>query len=215
MIVAGVDEAGRGAAIGPLVVACVSIRARHIPKLVSIGVKDSKLLEYDLRFNLANDIRRYAYQIEYKVVDAKTVDKAVYKHKLNRLELEVMAELLNRVKYDIAIIDSPLRDCSKVVGFISQKVEGHVLATHHADRKFVTVACASIIAKTIRDSLVEKLKKKFGDFGTGYPSDPKTIEFIKRYGRERFSIIRTSWITIKRLFLDQKTLLDFMIDEKV
>ncbi|RLG45453.1 MAG: ribonuclease HII [Thermoproteota archaeon] len=215
MIIAGVDEAGRGAVIGPLVVACVSVRGKYIPKLVSLGVKDSKLLDYDLRFKLANDVRRYAYQIEYKVVDAKTVDKAVYKHKLNRLELTVMAELLNKVKYDIAVIDSPLRDCAKVVSFLSEKVEGRVLAFNYADRKFVTVACASIIAKTIRDGLVEALKEKFGDFGTGYPSDPKTIAFIREHGSEPIPIIRNSWLTVKRLFSVQKTLLDFTVDEKV
>ncbi len=215
MIIAGVDEAGRGAVIGPLIVACVSVRGRHIPKLVGLGVKDSKLLNFDLRFKIANDIRGYARQIEYKVVDAKTIDKAVYRHKLNRLELEVMAELLNKVKYDVAIIDSPLRDCAKVVSFLSERVGGRVLAFNYADRKFVTVACASIIAKTIRDSLVEGLKKRFGDFGTGYPSDPKTIAFIRKHGSGSIPIIRNSWLTIKKLFSVQKTLLDFTVNEKV
>jgi ribonuclease HII len=76
-----------------------------------------------------------------------------------------------------------------------------IISTHHAEDKFPAVAAASIIAKTTRDRIVRELHGEFGDFGSGYPSDPKT----RAYLREILSssnlprIVRRSWKTIHYL----------------
>ncbi|ENN96258.1 ribonuclease HII [Methanocaldococcus villosus KIN24-T80] len=64
------------------------------------------------------------------------------------------------------------------------------------------VSAASIIAKVIRDNIINEYKKEFGDFGSGYPSDIKTVEFLKRYyeiHNKLPPIAREKWKTCKRL----------------
>ncbi|MEM3615319.1 MAG: ribonuclease HII, partial [Candidatus Methanomethylicia archaeon] len=70
-----------------------------------------------------------------------------------------------------------------------------------ADAIYPVVSAASIVAKVNRDFIIDKIKEKYGDIGSGYPSDPKTIKFIKKCieSGEIPDFIRMSWSTIKRI----------------
>ena len=73
---------------------------------------------------------------------------------------------------------------------------------HKADSKIPVVAAASIIAKQTRENEIEELKNKIGDFGSGYPSDERTIKFLKSYFNDNLkwpSGTRKSWKTIERI----------------
>ncbi|MCW4027390.1 MAG: ribonuclease HII, partial [Candidatus Bathyarchaeota archaeon] len=64
------------------------------------------------------------------------------------------------------------------------------------------VSAASIIAKVKRDTAIASLRKQHGDLGSGYPSDPKTIEFLKKWIKTRGSypeFVRKSWKPARRI----------------
>ena len=85
--------------------------------------------------------------------------------------------------------------------YIQEKLNSKVklIVEHKADTKYPTVAAASILAKVTRDREIEKIKKKIGiDFGSGYPSDPKTIEFVNKHWN-KFDIFRKSWSTYQKV----------------
>ncbi len=204
----GIDEAGRGPVIGPLTIAGISADEKTLEKFKEIGVKDSKLLSIRRIFQLERIIKE---NTEYKVVikSAKEIDDrfAIQKN-LNYFELDEMAEIANSLKGDRVTIDSPSANIKKVENYLSQKIVGKtVIARNYADRDYTEVGAASILAKAQREREVEKIKKIFEyDFGSGYPSDPKTKLFLKiiKYNNKineypYSDYIRKSWLTIKNL----------------
>jgi ribonuclease HII len=71
-----------------------------------------------------------------------------------------------------------------------------VISEHQADRNYPVVSAASIIAKVERDHTIEELKCNYGDFGSGYMSDPKTKNFLYTLARKRGEypdFVRRSW----------------------
>jgi len=73
--------------------------------------------------------------------------------------------------------------------------------TFHADEEFIEVSAASIVAKVVRDSVIGELKRNYGNFGSGYPSDERTLSWIAEMAREGELpwFVRRSWFTIKRI----------------
>jgi ribonuclease HII len=208
MLVAGVDDAGRGCVIGPLVIAGVLMKDNELPKLVRLGVKDSKLLSPRRRETLAVEIKRIALKCNVIKLPPKDIDKVVETgrklHKLNRLEAQTMAKIIESLAPDIAYVDASdvleERFGQHISELLPFKVE--IVSEHKADRKYPVVSAASIIAKVGRDKEIAKLKEKYGDFGSGYPSDPKTITFLrqslKKFG-EYPDCVRKSWKTAKKV----------------
>ena len=77
-----------------------------------------------------------------------------------------------------------------------------IISEHYADETYPLVSAASIMAKVRRDSEIQKLKDIYGDFGSGYPSDPRTRDFLRRLlsgGEEVPPIVRRTWKTLQRL----------------
>ncbi|MEM3612884.1 MAG: ribonuclease HII, partial [Candidatus Bathyarchaeia archaeon] len=69
-------------------------------------------------------------------------------------------------------------------------------------RKYPVVSAASIIAKVERDREIAELKAKYGDFGCGYPTDPKTLAFLRRClenFKEYPEFVRRSWKPAKKI----------------
>jgi ribonuclease HII len=77
-----------------------------------------------------------------------------------------------------------------------------LVAENKADEKYPVVSAASIIAKVTRDSVIRELHGEYGDFGSGYPSDRRTVNFvIECYARMGGfpEIVRKKWLTVRRL----------------
>jgi ribonuclease HII len=207
MLVAGVDDAGRGCVIGPLVIAGILMKEEDLPRLLEIGVKDSKLLSPRKREALAIEIKRTVRQYSIIKLSPKEIDKVVESgrklHKLNRLEAQAMAKIIEMLKPDIAYVDASdvLEERFKqhILEVLPFKVK--IVSEHKADRKYPIVSAASIIAKVERDKEIADLKRIHGDFGSGYPTDPKTISFLqqclKKFG-DYPDFVRKSWKPAKK-----------------
>ncbi|HDJ66517.1 MAG TPA: ribonuclease HII [Nitrososphaeria archaeon] len=207
MKICGIDEAGRGSVIGPMVVAGILMDEEEIWRLEDLGVKDSKKLTPEKRFKLSDEIEEIAELIKLVVVDAETVDKSTKKRGamgLNRLEAEIFSQIINDLKPDLAYIDLPSRNKGSFESLIRNflKVKCRLVLEHKADEKYPIVSAASILAKAKRDELIEELKSVFGDFGSGYPSDPKTRGFLRKLalkGEIDGKIVRLSWRTLDKV----------------
>jgi len=179
MLIAGVDDAGRGPAIGPLVIAGVTFLESQMPKLRLLGVKDSKVLSSKRRAILSYEVKRLAVKWEVVELEPSKVDEIVLNgwklHKLNWLEAMTMAEIIRRLHPDAAYVDASdiiqERFGSQIKETLPFKV--NVVSEHHADANYVVVSAASIVAKVHRDDAIALLRKKYGDFGSGYPNDPR------------------------------------------
>lgn len=208
MLVAGIDDAGRGSVIGPLVIAGVMSKKEDLAKLVVLGVKDSKVLSPRRRESLAVEIKRLALRYSVIKLTPKDIDKVVQTgkklHRLNRLEAQTMAKIIEMLKPDIAYVDASdvLEERFKqhILECLSFSVE--IVSEHKADRNYPIVSAASIIAKVERDKEIAELKEKHGDLGCGYPADQKTISFLRQYIKEFGEypdFVRKSWKPAKKI----------------
>jgi len=205
VFVGGIDEAGRGPVIGPMVMAIAVID--DMDKLKNIGVRDSKELSPQGRSRLLNVLRSILTYMDYEVIEPETIDNYVYLNALNKLEAEVAVKLIGRalriVNLDRVYIDSPDPNAERYGDLIRRSVGSvEVISMNKADKLIPIVSAASIIAKVTRDSIIEELHREYGDFGSGYPSDPRTIGFLRNWVREHGDlppIVRRSWSTIRRL----------------
>jgi ribonuclease HII len=214
MLIAGVDDAGRGAVIGPLTIAGVLLDEKDMPKLVALRVKDSKLLSPKRREELSGAIRGLVLKYHVEKLWPKEIDKVVNSHiklqKLNRLEAQTMAKVIDALKPDKAIVDASdvneARYREHILESLSYKPE--IISEHKADRNYPIVSAASIIAKVERDKAIAELTQKFGEMGCGYPTDPQTIAFLENWLRqydEYPDFVRKSWKPAKKLRQEKAT----------
>lgn len=202
MLVCGVDDAGRGSVLGPLVIAGISIERKNIKQLIKIGVKDSKQLSPQLREKLYEQILSLVEGYHVAKIPPKTIDKSVSKNLLNQLEANYMAKVIKKLEAGSSYVDSCDVNPRRFGLYISNIAKtGKIISSHHADRKYPVVSAASIIAKVSRDREIEKLRKNH-DLGSGYPSDPKTMKFIKEWVSQNGNVpvfVRKSWKPVKIL----------------
>jgi len=194
VVVAGVDEAGRGPVVGPMVLAIV---AGDGEALKALGVRDSKTLSRSARERLYPLILKSAKCVNYVVVEPYVIDRWTASHKLNLLEAEEAAELIRLCDADVYYVDSPDPKPERFAQLLSRMAGRRIVAMNKAER-IPQVAAASIVAKVVRDRLVDMLKAEMGDFGSGYPSDGRTIAALRasKIARE---CVRHSWSTSRRL----------------
>jgi ribonuclease HII len=200
MIIAGIDEAGRGPMIGPLVIgiACMDEKDEH--KLKELGVKDSKLLSPAQRERIALELRKIC-KFELVKLSPAQIDTAVESEgtNLNWLEADTAIILLNKHKPGKAFIDCPSANQKAYADYLKAKLTAktELVVEHKADFKYLIVGAASILAKVARDADIEALKKKHGvEFGSGYPADPRTVEFTKK-NYDNYDFFRKSWASWK------------------
>lgn len=214
MLVAGVDDAGRGCAIGPLVIAGVLMNENDLSKLAELGVKDSKLLSPHRREVLAPEIKRVAKDYNIVKLSPRQIDDVVLNgrklRRLNWLEAQTMAKVIEALKPDKAYVDASdvleERFGRDILDFLSFRIP--IVSEHKADRTYPIVSAASIIAKVERDREVAELAKAHGDFGSGYPSDPRTMDFLRRCLKkmeEYPDFVRRSWKPVKRVKSDEES----------
>tara|TARA_B100001750_G_scaffold103399_1_gene81790 strand:- start:33 stop:677 length:645 start_codon:yes stop_codon:yes gene_type:complete len=211
-MICGVDEAGKGPVLGPLVVAAVAVdNAKDIQDL---GIKDSKQLTPAKRKELANLIKnKFSFAIE--IIEAERVDEYRKQNKLNDLNREAFEKLISKLNPNVAYVDAADVNEHRFGKQIKEKLTNEndtdVISMHKADAKIDVVAAASIIAKETRENEIRKLKEEIGDFGSGYPSDERTIKFLKSFYADNGKWptgTRKSWKTVKRI-RPVKTLDDF------
>ena len=226
IIIAGGDEAGRGAVLGPLVVSLVSINEGKAKKLSEIGVRDSKMLSRKKREFLFDDIYSLAEDVRTYAITPEEINNAMRSNiSINELEAIHFARLIDESEANPKKIylDSPdvipekfgirvslisnkplkvngVRRREKERGSNAAKAVAKVIAEHKADVKYPVVSAASIIAKVTRDRAIEELEESLGfDLGSGYPSDKTTIDMIRRnLDNERLlKHVRAEWKTLK------------------
>jgi ribonuclease HII len=207
-LIAGVDEAGRGCVIGPLVIAGVLIDEEQNQDLVLMGVKDSKRLSPKRRESLAIDIKAMALKWEYFDLQPSVIDKVVNRgeklRKLNYLEAMAMSRVIKDLRPEIAYVDPAdvlaNRYSEQILAVLPWKPK--IVCEKKADSKYIIVSAASILAKVRRDRIVASYREKYGDFGSGYASDWRTVNFLESFfedNRDCPSFIRSSWSTVKRI----------------
>jgi ribonuclease HII len=210
-LIGGVDEAGRGSVIGPLIIAGVSVKSENIASLHKAGVKDSKLLTLKGRQRLLSQIVDLAEHICLFKSDCGEVDQYVSSNMLNKLEAEAMAVVIDNIYAGKVYIDScdvnPIRYRQCIECRLTSVLKPKIFSIHHADRINTVVSAASIIAKVIRDQEIQKIRSKYNQLGSGYPCDHKTMKFITdwiiKYNSAP-SFARRSWKPLK-VILKQDT----------
>lgn len=207
MLELGIDDAGRGPVIGPMVLAGCLIDKKIEPTLKKLGVKDSKQLTAKRREFLAEKIRELTETFEVIIVQPKEIDDAQKNGtKLNEVEALACAKIINKLNKDSkkikVVLDCPSTSINKWQDFLKIKIENlsnlEIVCEHKADKNYISVSAASILAKSKREKEMTKLKKKFGDeIGSGYTSDPLTQKFLEKHAHKHkdSGIFRKSWIT--------------------
>ena len=202
-MICGVDEAGKGPVMGPMVVAAVSVENAKL--IENLGFKDSKLLSSQRRLELFNLIKQnYSYEIE--IINVEKIDEHRMKNQLNLLNRKAFEKVISRLNPKVAYVDAAdvneERFGREIKVNLTNPNDTDVISMHKADSMIPVVAAASIIAKQTRELEIKKLKKEIGDFGSGYPSDERTIKFLKSYFHDNSRWppgTRKSWKTIKRI----------------
>ena len=202
-MICGVDEAGKGPVMGPMVIAAVSVK--NAKMIEDIGFKDSKLLSSLRRLELFNLIKEnYSYEIE--IINVEKIDEYRIKNQLNLLNRKAFEKVISRLNPKVAYVDAAdvneERFGREIKVNLTNPNDTDVISMHKADSMIPVVAAASIIAKQTREIEIKKLKKEIGDFGSGYPSDERTIKFLKSYFHDNSRWppgTRKSWKTIERI----------------
>lgn len=211
-MITGIDEAGRGAVIGPLVVAGVTIRKEDEEKLRIMGCKDSKVLTPKRREELAKKIEKVATNIIVLRIQPCTIDDyRAAGTNLDKIEAMKMAQIVtmndgmpggSNTTYIDALSQNPKRFQQIVTSYLKNK-NADLVVKNYMDESVVVVSAASIIAKVERDAVIQEIKKRVGvDFGVGYPHDKRTVDFVESLVKQRKQLptfVRRSWITTQDL----------------
>lgn len=203
MEILGIDEAGRGSVLGPLIVAGVLIPTKMKRVLQRMGVKDSKKLTFERRTILARKLRKM-FDYEIVIISAQDIDN-LRANGINLNEIETIAyqKVISKFKPEKTIVDAVDVNAERFQEKLRKGTDMNVIAEHKADNNYIEVSAASIIAKRTRDEFIEQLSKDFrkvGEIGSGYPSDPKTRKFLSNFTYENMpDCVRKSWKTISKI----------------
>jgi len=200
--ICGVDDAGRGPMLGPLVIAGISLEKKNIKKLSMLGVKDSKKLNPKLREQLYKNIIEIVDDYYITKISPRSIDASVKKHCLNTLEAKYMAKVVSKLNPDVSYVDSCDVNPIRFGREISKLSDDHKIKSYHrADSRFVVVSAASILAKVSRDRVIMKLQKDH-NLGSGYPSDSVTVKFVTKYYKKNHEMpkfVRKSWKPVQKI----------------
>jgi ribonuclease HII len=200
MLIAGIDEAGRGPVIGPLVVCCAFCRREDEKVLRKAASKDSKALTAAQRETAYEELKKFC-TFRWAEVSAADLNRMMREMSLNDIEAKFMADLIKKLDESDIMIDMPDRYAWTFRKRMERFGVTRFEAEHKADEKYPIVAAASICAKVVRDHKVEEIRKATCDFGSGYPSDPKTLSALKD-GKSRAVLepfVRQRWKTLENI----------------
>ena len=222
-MILGIDDAGRGPVIGPMTLAGVLLTKEQEKIMKENNIRDSKTVTQSSRLVMEKLIKEHS--VAYKIVQAspELIDGSLTSGiNLNELEAKMVAKIINSINKELKEKIKVIIDCPSVnvvswkdslFKYLERKDNLEISCEHKADANHLSAAAASILAKVTREEEVSKLKKEFGDFGSGYPSDPKTKKFLTEKGKEfsNSGIFRKTWATWKKAYPEnsQGTLANF------
>ena len=218
----GVDEAGRGPMLGPLVVAAITIPENDLKILQELNIIDSKKLNAKKRKDAFEQInflcKEKKWKIETTICNAIDIDFAMDTTNLNTLETELFAKTINNLKIDENYSGKLILDACDInekrfgnrVSNLIKKLNlnnWEIISQHKADENHIIVSAASIIAKVTRDNIIDKLKNDLGiELGSGYPSDPKSKSALFELCKGEFPNynLRWNWASIRNFWIKTK-----------
>jgi len=201
-VIVGVDEAGRGPVIGPLVVAGVAVETDV--ELRHMNVRDSKKLSPERREALAPEIEKVS-TYEVVVIPAERIDLMRSEMSLNDFGSKLFAEVIDKLRPETAYVDAADVDEIEFKRCVRKELafDVEIVSQHNADELFPVVSAASILAKVCRDREMRTIEDEIGmHIGSGYASDADTIAFLETWIRTHGSLpphTRASWDTARRL----------------
>jgi ribonuclease HII len=188
MLIAGIDEAGRGPCFGPMTIGITVMEKESEEKLKILGVKDSKEILPNKRKSLVSEIKKHCVEHKVLIIEPIEINDLMAQYSLNEIEAMKIAGLINSLKKkpEIIYIDSPdaLKGAfeKRIRKYLDKKYsKTKIVAENKADSNYVVVGAASVLAKVKRDEEIEKIIEEHGDIGSGYPSDPKTQKYLHEY----------------------------------
>ncbi len=196
----GIDEAGRGPAIGPMVLAAVCLGTKAARALSRAGLQDSKAYgasekARQIRADLAAQVYARAESVSVRIVDVEQIDRRVNNNELNALEREVAVELIK----GSAPADKIIADGKVLFGPL-QADYPHLVVYNRAEERHVSVAAASVIAKSHRDAIFSRIAhqyaEQFGEIRGGGYANSATRRFLRAYAEKHRCLppeARTSW----------------------
>jgi ribonuclease HII len=213
MMIAGIDEAGKGPVIGPMCIGGIKVEESKVHILKVLGVADSKKLTPKRREQLATQIKKYVDGFFILEVSPAQIDELRKIMSMNEIMVVCFSKVLEQLKPNLVYVDAADVKAERFADNLriqyaktnpDHAKEIEIVSQHQADAIYPVVSAASILAKVHRDNLIEKLKKDWGmDFGSGYPSDPKTKEFLLKWGKKHNGefpcIVRQSWQTVENI----------------
>ena len=205
-MIAGIDEAGRGALVGPMVIAGIAVEKGLVKDVMRLKVKDSKMLTPAQRDKLSVKLKELIQKNNNmsSFVTLPVPPCKIDESNMNTLEARHMASIIDMLGADEIYIDAltskPERFKNTVMSFVQTEKKVKIIAKNNADKTYPIVSAASIIAKVERDRLVDEIKKRVNfDFGVGYTHDARCIKFLEtiltEYERPT-PFIRWKWDTV-------------------
>lgn len=214
---AGIDEAGRGPVMGPLVVAGVAVEDPAL--LTALGCRDSKMLSPGRREAIDRQLRASpAVRIEVRSIEADVLDAERQRLSLNDIEVERFRDIAQCLRPDHLFLDAADVDAARFGRAVGRDLPRgtKVVSEHRADDTYPVVGAASIVAKVARDAAIAQLARRLErklemPLGSGYAHDERTRLFLKAW-HERFGDLpdgtRRSWATIKEMLAPRRATLD-------
>jgi ribonuclease HII len=201
-VICGVDEAGKGSVLGPMVVAGVGVASDGV--FSDLDVRDSKALPRKKREQVFRLIVERC-SIATVIVPADEIDKRRSEISMNSCVARAHASVIRRLRPATAYVDACDVNPERYARMVKEYLDGglcEIVSEHHADQTYKIVSAASIVAKVVRDREVGLLARTYGAIGSGYPSDPLTIAFLSAYIKKHHhppACARKSWKTIDNL----------------
>ncbi len=212
MKIVGIDEAGKGPVIGPMCVGGVMMDETKLSALKNLGVADSKKISPKMRSRLAGQIKKYSDEVFILEISAGQIDELRKVMSMNQIMVLTFSKVLEQLHPEKAYVDAADVNAERFGDSILEKYSKQypekakdmsIISKHQADAIYPVVSAASIVAKVRRDEMIEEIKAEYGvDFGSGYPSDPKTKKFLADWffeHKELPDFVRHSWKTASNI----------------
>ncbi len=185
----GLDEAGRGPAVGPMVMAAVALDTQAAAALTRAGLSDSKSFgagddAHALRCELDEAIRARARFVMTIEVEHTEIDERVTRNELNVLERELATRLIERATSELDQLDRIIADGKRMFFALGQRFE-RFESHDRAEDKHAAVAAASVVAKVLRDRRFDQIRRRYeqelGPITGGGYANAATRRWLRAY----------------------------------